>query len=53
MTFGLGVLRLSSEAFWSMTPRELKAAHEGLYGRGAAPLSRTDLEGLMLAFPDI
>jgi len=35
-----------------MTPRELKAAHDGLYGRADAPLSRGELEGLMLQFPD-
>ncbi len=35
-----------------MTPRELKAAHDGLYGRCDALLSRGELEGLMLQFPD-
>ena len=36
MGFGLGVLRLSSEAFWALSPRELHAAARGLYGEGSA-----------------
>lgn len=53
MGFGLGVLRLSPDAFWAATPREIAAAHRGLAGRGAArPLERGALERLMAAFPD-
>ncbi len=52
MAFGLGVLRLSSRDFWLLTPRELFHAAEGVYGRAAAPLSRTSLDELMRAFPD-
>ena len=33
MAMGLGVLRLAPTAFWAMTPRELQAACEGLFGR--------------------
>lgn len=52
MAFGLGVLRLSPAAFWSMTPRELAAAAEGVYGRRTGAPSRAALESLMRAFPD-
>jgi uncharacterized phage protein (TIGR02216 family) len=48
---GLGVLRLSPEQFWRMTPRELAYAIEALTGRGA-PLSRTALTELMTRYPD-
>jgi uncharacterized phage protein (TIGR02216 family) len=37
--FGLGVLRLSPEQFWRMTPRELAYAIEAASGR-SAPLDR-------------
>ncbi|MBY6239753.1 phage tail assembly chaperone [Methylosinus sp. Sm6] len=52
MAFGLGVLRLSPGAFWSMTPRELAAAAEGVYGLRPRAPSRTTLDHLMRAFPD-
>ncbi len=46
MAFGFGRLRLSSAAFWAMTPRELAAAAEGAAGasrrRSTAPRSTTD-----------
>ena len=38
MGFGLGVLRISPDAFWRMTPRELAAAMEAVLGPRAAPL---------------
>jgi uncharacterized phage protein (TIGR02216 family) len=50
--FGLGVLRLSPDAFWRMTPRELALAIEAVTGRRGAPLSRETLAGLMERFPD-
>jgi uncharacterized phage protein (TIGR02216 family) len=50
--FGLGVLRLSPDAFWRMTPRELALAIEAVKGRGAAPLERSALDALMQQFPD-
>lgn len=51
MGFGFGVLRLSPQDFWSMTPRELAAALRG--PRPVAPYaSRGDLDALMAAFPD-
>lgn len=52
MAFGLGVLRLSPRAFWAMTPRELAAAAEGVYGRVSAAPSRASFDALMRAFPD-
>jgi uncharacterized phage protein (TIGR02216 family) len=53
MAFGLGVLRLPPEVFWAMTPAELKAAAEGVYGKSAGkPMERAALETLLAAFPD-
>jgi uncharacterized phage protein (TIGR02216 family) len=52
MAFGLGVLRLSSRDFWSMTPRELFCAAEGVYGKAPGAPSRAALDGLMRRFPD-
>lgn len=52
MAFGFGVLQLSPEQFWSMTPRELAAAMSA-YGLNAGPqLQRSDLDALMARFPD-
>jgi len=51
MAFGFGVLRLSSEEFWKLTPRELAAAAHVL-PRDAAPLSREILNELLARFPD-
>jgi uncharacterized phage protein (TIGR02216 family) len=52
MAFGLGVLRLSSHDFWSMTPRELFFAAEGVYGPAPGAPSRAALDELMRRFPD-
>lgn len=49
--FGLGVLRLSPEQFWRMTPRELAYAIETVSGR-TAPLDREGLAQLMKSYPD-
>jgi uncharacterized phage protein (TIGR02216 family) len=49
--FGLGVLRLSPEQFWRMTPRELAYAIEAVRGR-IAPLDRAGLQQLMTRYPD-
>jgi uncharacterized phage protein (TIGR02216 family) len=49
--FGLGVLKLSPESFWRMTPRELACAIEAVRGRGTA-LARSDFEKLMQKYPD-
>lgn len=52
MEFGLGVLRLSPDDFWRMTPRELAHAARALFGRGGAPLDRTTFTELMTRYPD-
>ena len=51
MRLGFGILRLSSQSFWNMTPRELKQAADGVFGRGSAT-TRGALEALMQSFPD-
>jgi uncharacterized phage protein (TIGR02216 family) len=52
MQFGFGVLRLSSEAFWRMTPRELAHAIVAVRGAAAAPMGRAEFDALMQRFPD-
>jgi uncharacterized phage protein (TIGR02216 family) len=53
--FGLGVLKLSPDQFWRMTPRELALAAQGLNlalnPRGPAP-TRAELAQLMKRYPD-
>ncbi|MFK7945446.1 MAG: rcc01693 family protein [Paracoccaceae bacterium] len=53
MRLGLGVLRLSPDTFWTMTPIELLAA---LQGAGFVPIGgamdRSALDTLMNAYPD-
>jgi len=50
--FAFGVLRLSPEQFWRMTPRELSFAIEAVAG-SAAPLDRNTLTQLMRRYPDV
>jgi uncharacterized phage protein (TIGR02216 family) len=50
--FGLGVLRLSPDAFWRMTPRELACAIRAVTGATGAPFDRASLNQLMRKFPD-
>lgn len=50
--FGLGVMRLPPEHFWSMTPRELACAIVAVRGPNHAPMDRAALDGLMRKFPD-
>lgn len=52
MGFGLGILRLSPDAFWRMTPRELAAAMETVLGPRAAALDRASFAALRARFPD-
>ena len=53
MGFGLGILRLSPQHFWAMTPRELAAAYHGLTGHSPEnTISRSTFADLMSAFPD-
>ncbi|MBC2884742.1 phage tail assembly chaperone [Ochrobactrum sp. CM-21-5] len=51
MRAGFGLLRLSSQSLWSMTPRELAAALRPVVRTDDAP-SRQTLDALMRAFPD-
>ena len=52
MAFGLGHLRLSPEAFWRMTPRELAAAMRGPAQTRPPSFERDALNRLMREFPD-
>ena len=52
MAIGFGRLRLGSEAFWAMTPRELGAAIEGLAGTRDPPPKRAAFDELMARYPD-
>lgn len=49
--FGIGVLRLSPDAFWRMTPRELALALRA-HGGGAEPMPRAVFDALHERFPD-
>ncbi|WP_149575060.1 rcc01693 family protein [Xanthobacter oligotrophicus] len=53
MGAGFGLLRLSPDAFWRMTPRELAAAVSALLPPAPDHLSRPDLSALMKRFPDL
>lgn len=50
--FGFGVLRLSPDAFWRMTPRELAHAVRVRNGVSVMPIGRASLLDLMTRFPD-
>ncbi|CAN5417428.1 hypothetical protein BH11PSE4_BH11PSE4_25690 [soil metagenome] len=52
MQFGFGVLGLSPDAFWRMTPRELAQAIIAVRGAAAMPLDRGAFDALMRRFPD-
>lgn len=53
---GLGVLRLTPDVFWAMTPQEFAAVLRGTFGPPqpvAAPMTNDHLTALMRAYPDI
>lgn len=52
MAVGFGVMRLSPQAFWSMTPREFAAALDAVAGDAEEAPNRADLSDLMLLYPD-
>ncbi len=52
LAVGLGVLKLSPDQFWRMTPREFAAALQGLYGEPSQAPTRASLNELMQRFPD-
>ena len=51
MAFAFGILKLSPESFWAMTPREFDAAAKP-YLTPANQTGRSTLTALMQAFPD-
>ncbi|WP_019172178.1 rcc01693 family protein [Pseudaminobacter salicylatoxidans] len=53
MAMGFGLLRLSPETFWAMTPREFERAMSVFTHNGDEAPRRADLAALMRAFPDI
>jgi len=53
MTAGLGLLRLSPDAFWAMTPAEFARAARAVVPAAPAGAPRpTDLARLIELFPD-
>jgi uncharacterized phage protein (TIGR02216 family) len=52
MAAGLGLLRLSPAAFWSMSPRELDCALRVLLPPESEAPSRATFMALMDRFPD-
>jgi uncharacterized phage protein (TIGR02216 family) len=52
MAAGFGLLRLSPNTFWSMTPRELERAMSVLRPQQDHAPDRAALAALMRAFPD-
>lgn len=53
MGFGFGVLGLSSDAFWRLTPRELAQAVRAVRGDVALPIGRGEFDALMQRYPDL
>lgn len=53
MGFGLGTLRLAPEAFWRMTPRELAAACEAVFGTQPQAMDTESFAALRARFPDL
>lgn len=49
VSFGIGRLGLAPDAFWALTPRELRAA-AGI--SAAPPMNRAAFDRLAAAFPD-
>lgn len=54
MGLGLSLLRLSPDAFWSLSPREFFAALTVLGGGGGlvVPPTRAGLDEMMARYPD-
>ena len=53
MRLGLGLLRLSPQVFWAMTPRELDFAARAIVPAQPQPPARPALDALMRQFPDL
>ena len=52
MQIGLGHLKLTPKAFWSMTLKELAAAASAFLGPDIPPPQRQTLEELIARYPD-
>lgn len=52
MQLALGTYRLAPEAFWQLTPRELRMMAEASATIGLAAPDRSRLETLLATFPD-
>lgn len=52
IAFGLGRLRLTPEAFWALSPRELAAMAPTEAAAIVNPLERSRFEALAARFPD-
>jgi uncharacterized phage protein (TIGR02216 family) len=53
MAAGFGLLRLSPDTLWALTPRELAAALGASFTTSApVPTSRAELRDLMRRYPD-
>lgn len=52
MQFAFGHLRLSPEAFWSMTMHELNSAMKHQFGDATTSLTRAKLDQLINQHPD-
>lgn len=52
MAFGLGTLKLSQDAFWRTTPREISAAFKAYSCGASTPPTRSQLDTLMTRYPD-
>lgn len=52
MAMGFGLLRLSPQAFWAMTPRELERAMSVLGAARTEAPGKVRLAELMKMFPD-
>lgn len=53
MAFGLGALRLSPQAFWSATLREMAAAMRALNPEAETAFGKATLAELMQRYPDV
>lgn len=52
MTFGFGILKLSAEEFWALTPIELAAAMRAHGYQSSHTIERATFDALMVQFPD-
>ena len=53
MAFGLGVLGLTPNAFWSTTLKEMAAAMRAVLPEAEMPVGRDAMHALMRRYPDM